>query len=293
MPLKVTGFTFIRNAVKYDYPIQEAILSILPLCDEVIVSLGNSDDDTEKLVRSIHPTKLKILHSVWNESLMAGGRVLAAETDKAYERIPFDTDWCFYIQGDEVIHEQYYPAILEAMEKYKDDSTVEGLLFRYKHFYGSYDYVGDTRKWYSHEIRIVRKHAAIKSYRDAQGFRIHGRKLNVRQIDAEVYHYGWVRHPRHQMQKIIGFEKLYHGDEAEKNISRDATSQFDYSGIDSLTKFTGTHPIVMQNRISRKNWTFEHDISRKNFSLKGRMLHWIEKLTGKRLFDYRNYNIIK
>ena len=40
--MKVTGFTFIRNAVINDYPIAEAINSILPLCDEVVVALGNS-----------------------------------------------------------------------------------------------------------------------------------------------------------------------------------------------------------------------------------------------------------
>lgn len=224
---------------------------------------------------------------------MEGGKVLAAETDKSYQQIPEDADWCFYIQGDEVIHEKYYPAILSAMEKYKDDPEVEGLLFKYKHFYGSYDYIGDTRKWYSHEIRIIRKDPAIQSYRDAQGFRKNGRKLNVKAIDAYVYHYGWVKHPHFQMKKILGFERFYDSDEMASRISKDTADQFDYSEIDSLVKFTGTHPAVMHNRIAQKNWTFEHDISRKNFTLKGRILHWIENLTGKRLFDYTNYRILK
>jgi hypothetical protein len=224
---------------------------------------------------------------------MAGGRVLAAETDKAYQRVPADADWCFYIQADEIIHEKYHGAIISAMEKYKDDLKVEGLLFRYMHFYGSYDYVGDTRKWYNHEIRVIRKDANIHSYRDAQGFRKNGRKLNVAAIDAYVYHYGWVRHPQYQMKKVLGFEKLYHSDNMTSKISKEETDLFDYTDIDSLTRFTGTHPQVMHQRISKKNWTFEHDISRKKFSFKGRILHWIENLTGKRLFDYRNYNIIR
>ena len=41
-PMRVSGFTFIRNAIHYDYPIVEAIHSILPLCDEVVVAVGNS-----------------------------------------------------------------------------------------------------------------------------------------------------------------------------------------------------------------------------------------------------------
>lgn len=291
--MKVVGFTFIRNAIKYDYPVEEAIRSILPLCDEVIVNVGNSDDDTEGLISRIDPAKIKMFHSKWDEKLMAGGRVLAAETDKAYKHVPNDADWCIYIQADEVIHEKYYPAITAAMKKYGDDEKVEGLLFKYLHFYGSYDYIGDTRKWYSHEIRIVKKDDSIQSYRDAQGFRKHGRKLNVVEIDAYIYHYGWVRHPMHQMQKVLGFEKLYDSDNMATKISRIATEQFDYSNIDSLTRFSGSHPTVMRERIAKKNWTFEHDISRKKFTLKGRILHWIENVTGKRLFDYRNYHIIR
>lgn len=293
MCVKITGFTFIRNAIKFDYPVEESIRSILPLCDQVIVNVGNSDDGTEQLVAAINPSKIIIHHSVWDQSLIEGGRVLAAETDKAYIQISEDTDWCIYIQGDEVIHEKYYPVIRSSMEKYKDDKKVEGFLFRYKHFYGSYDYVGDTRKWYSHEIRIIRKDPAITSYRDAQGFRKNGRKLNVKEIDACIYHYGWVRHPQYQMRKILGFEKLYDSEKMAGRISKTETDHFDYAGIDSLMKFTGTHPSVMHNRISKKNWTFEHDISRKNFTLKGRILHWIENITGKRLFDYQNYNILK
>lgn len=290
--MKVVGFTFIRNAVQYDYPVAEAIRSILPLCDEMVVNLGNSSDTTEQLVQSIASDKIRVYPSVWNESLLEGGKVLAVETDKAYQHIPEDADWCFYIQGDEVIHEKYHGVIRKAMEQYKDDKRVEGLLFKYKHFYGSYDYVGDTRKWYDHEIRIVRKDPAIYSYRDAQGFRKEGKKLRVKEIDACVYHYGWVKHPRFQLQKILGFERLYDEHNMAQRISKEASEQFDYSGIDSLMQFTETHPQVMHERIARQNWTFEHDITRKNFTLKGRVLHWIEKLTGKRLFDYRNYKII-
>src|ERR1700742_1004044 len=107
--MKVAGFTFIRNAIKNDYPVVEAITSILPVCDEFIVALGNSEDETEQLIRNIGSAKIKIIHTVWDESLREGGKVLAAETDKALDAVSPDIDWCFYIQGDEVMHEQYLP----------------------------------------------------------------------------------------------------------------------------------------------------------------------------------------
>jgi len=290
--LKVSGFTFIRNAVKYDYPIAEAISSILPLCDEVIVSIGKSEDATEGLVRGINSPKIKIYHSVWDESMKAGGRVLATETDKAFSHVPDNTDWCIYIQGDEIIHEKYYDIIRSAMEKYKDDKSVEGFLFKYLHFYGSYDYVGDSRTWYDHEIRIIRNDKNITAYRDAQGFRKKNQKLRVKPVDAYIYHYGWVKHPQYQLSKHLNFEQLYDSDHLRQKISREQTKEFDYSKIDSLQKFSGNHPAVMRKRIEQKNWVFDFDISKKNFNLKQRVLYWIEKKTGKRLFDYRNYKII-
>ena len=139
--MKVYGFTFIRNAIKFDYPIVEAIKSILPLCDEIIVAVGDSEDDTMQLIKSIDP-KVKVIETVWDDDLREGGRTLALETDKAYAAIPKDADWAFYIQGDEVIHEKYHENILNSMHKFVSDKNVYGLLFDYLHFYLSYKYVG-------------------------------------------------------------------------------------------------------------------------------------------------------
>ena len=161
----VSGFTFIRNAVKYDYPVVESIKSVLPLCDEFVVALGNSDDGTEALIKSIASPKIRIINTVWDESLRVGGQVLAAETDKAFKAVSEKTDWAFYMQADEVLHEKYIDAVMEAMRKWKDTPEVEGLLFNYVHFYGSYNFVGDSRRWYRREIRIVRNHKDIHSFR--------------------------------------------------------------------------------------------------------------------------------
>lgn len=291
--MRVAGFLFIRNAIKYDYPVKEALLSILPLCDEVIVSIGNSEDDTEQLIQSINSPKIRIQHSVWDDTLVEGGKVLAAETDKAFDQVSAGADWCIYLQGDELIHEDDYVTILENMMRYKEDPQVEGFLFKYRHFYGSYDYLGDSRRWYSHEIRVIRNDKNIRSYRDAQGFRKHGRKLQVKALDAYIYHYGWVRHPSLQLQKHLNFEKLYNLDRLAKAVSVDKIKGFDYHTIDSLKKFTGSHPKVMQELIRKKNWHFSADISKKNFTLKGWFHYWAEKLTGRRFFEYKNYEVIR
>lgn len=288
--MKVSGFTIVRNAIKFDYPIVEAITSILPLCDEVVVAVGRSEDDTLGLIKSIQSDKIKIIETVWNDSLREGGRVLADETNKAFAEISADSDWAFYIQGDEVVHEKYLPAIRFAMQQYKDDKTVEGLLFKYLHFYGSYDYVGDSKNWYRNEIRIVRNDKAISSYRDAQGFRKNDEKLKVKAIDAYIYHYGWVKPPEAQQAKQQTFHKLWHTDEwMKKNIPQ--VDKFDYSLIDSVKHFTGTHPQVMQNRISKMNWKFSFDPTRKKLSLKQKAFLFFEKNFGWRIGEYKNYKI--
>ncbi|MCW3085960.1 MAG: glycosyl transferase [Bacteroidetes bacterium] len=289
--MKVSGFTIVRNAIKYDYPIVEAISSILPLCDEVVVAVGKSEDDTLQLIRSINSPKIKIIETVWDDRLREGGKVLADETNKAFAGIAPESDWCFYIQGDEVIHEKYLPVIKAAMEEYKDDKRVDGLLFNYTHFYGSYDFTGDSRQWYRKEIRVVRNNKAITSYKDAQGFRKNGEKLNVKQIDAVVYHYGWVKPPEAQQAKQQSFNKLWHDDSwMKKNIPD--VNEFDYSQIDSLVKFNGTHPQIMQERINRMNWKFSFDPTQKKLTLKLKVLLFIEKKFGWKIGEYKNYKII-
>lgn len=289
--MRVSGFSFIRNAQKFDYPIEEAIRSILPICDEVVVAVGQSEDDTRELVAALGP-KIRIVDTVWDDSLRQGGRVLAEETNKALDAVDRDSDWAFYIQGDEVMHEQYLPAIRSAMERWKDDPKVEGLLFDYLHFYGSYDYVADSRKWYRREVRVVRPDPAIRSYRDAQGFRKNGQKLWVKPVNAVMHHYGWVKDPRHQQAKQQEFNKLWHSDDKVKEMVGD-TETFDYSGIESLKHFEGTHPEVMEERLKRLIWQLNIDTNRKNLSLKDQVLRWFENTTGWRVGEYRNYRILK
>ena len=289
--MKVCGFSFVRNALKYSYPVIEAVESILPLCDSFFISVGNSEDDTMDLIRSIDSDKIRIYESTWDESKRKNGEVLAEETNKVFDRIPDEYDWAFYIQADEVLHEKYHPVLADAMERWGSYREVEGILFKYMHFFGSFDYHADSRSWYRNEIRIIRNNKQIRSYKDAQGFRKNGRKLNVKPVDAYMYHYGWVRPPEIMQQKHVNFNKLYHSDEyVDRKINH--THVYDYSKVDSISRFTDTHPLVMQERIRKLNWSVELDENKKSYNMADRMLHWVEDKTGKRLFEYKNYNLI-
>lgn len=287
--MKVSGFTFVRNALLFDYPFLESLSSLLPLCDEVVVAVGRSDDQTLEKLRSLNSPKITIVETVWNEHLRTGGAILAQQTNIALDHVK--GDWAIYLQADEVLHEKDYPVIRRAMETCLQDRRVEGLLFSYKHFYGSYDYVGVSREWYRNEIRIVRTGVGVRSWGDAQGFRIGERKMRVRPVEGSIYHYGWVKPPEKQQAKLKSFNRWWHSDAwVQQHVG--ATEEYAYETGKQLVPFAGTHPAVMQELVRSQSWIFPYDPSRTEVSFKHRVLVWIEAVTGKRLGEYRNYEII-
>lgn len=291
--MKICGFSFVRNGINFDYPFVEAIRSILPVCNEVIIAVGNSDDNTLELVKSIDP-KITVIETTWNDNLREGGEVFASETNKAFQAIPAIYDWAFYIQGDEVVHEKYLPLIQKQMEANLNNKNVEGLLFNYIHFFGSYDYVGAKYSWYRREIRIVRNSKDIFSFRDAQGFRIgENKKLKVKLIDASIYHYGWVREPVSLQRKIKSNKGFYSKDVAIEEQTNTGTIYEYEKSSEPVIKFEGTHPALMKERILRKNWSFHPNPALKYASLKDKFKRVVAKWTGWYPGEYKNYKIIK
>ncbi len=288
--MKISGFTIIKNAIKYDFPFVESVKSILPVCDEFIITHGDSDDNTKELIDSIGSAKIKAVNTVWDSNLRENGLILSQQTDLALSHTT--GDWCFYIQADELVHEQYLPVIKNAMIENLDNKNVEGLLFKYLHFFGSYDYITSSRQWYRHEIRIIRNNIGVHSYKDAQGFRRNGKKLFVKHVDAYIYHYGWVRPPQIMQKKIRYFHSIWHSEEwIKKNVPQ--VNEFDYSQTDYLKPFTSTHPEVMKERIKKQNITFKYNPSKLKKGFIRTALDWIEKWTGWRIGEYKNHIIIK
>ncbi len=288
--MKVSGFTFIKNAVKYDFPLVESVTSILPLCNEFIIVHGDSEDSTRNLIDSINSPKIKVFDTVWDPNLKQGGLILSQQTNIALSKTT--GDWCFYIQADEVIHEKYLPEIQEAMQTYLDDKKVEGLLFKYIHFYGSYNHVATSRQWYRNEIRIVRNNIGVQSFKDAQGFRRNDRKLKVKQLDSFIFHYGWARTPKTMQKKMKIFHSLWHSkDWIDENVPDE--TEYDFSGMDSLELFKGYHPALMKERIEKSSIQFNPTSQRIKKGLLRTLLDFIERIAGYRLGEYKNYTIIK
>jgi hypothetical protein len=286
--VKVSGFTLVRNAIKLDFPVVASIRSILPICDEVVVNVGRSEDETLDLVRSIGDPKIRILETEWD--MTRRNTVLGHETHRAMRACTHP--WGVYIQADEVLHERGAEELAAAIRSSDADGRVEGLLVRYLHFYGGFDTVATHRRWYRREVRVVRLRPEldIRPYQGAQGFRVGPtyRKIRAKLTGAEMFHYGWARPAQALHQKRELGRTMYPWRDADASLPL-------LAWMPGLRRFGETHPEVARPWIEARSFDPERVIGPRRF--RWRFLRYyvstaIERLTGVRVFEFRNYEIV-
>jgi hypothetical protein len=297
--MKISGFSYVRNGVDYDYPFIQAIQSILPICDEFIMVLGDSSDLSREAIEAINSDKIKIVDTVWDMNNRKGGKVFAQQANAGLDHIT--GDWAFHIQADEVIHENDLPKVLEAIQRYDGDERVEGLLFPFIHFWGGYNYIRNTRRVHKNEIRVLRNKGLIRSYRDSQGFRKYssreayelgekGEKLSVKKVDVPVFHYNGVRRLEVQKKKVNTFMSMY---TPEVPFATEKQATFDYNEVDRVEKFKGSHPALMNERIKAFDQPFVFDPKKAKWRTKDRLIQPIEDILGFKFGEYKNYKLLK
>ncbi len=302
--MKISAFTMARNAVKYYFPIRECILSALPIVDEFIVALGDSDpdDNSKGVINGIGSAKIRIYDRVWNHADFVDGRIFGGETNFALSQC--SGDWCLYLQADEVLHEEDHAIIREYCERFAGNDRVDGFLFSYLHFWGDYNHYLPYHGWYRNEIRIIRNNAGIYSHGDAQSFRKkENQKLNVIKIPARIYHYGWVRPPELMTSKKREQDSMHWGKAKAEAEYEKRDTLFDFGALGKLPRYKGSHPKVMRDFIGRMNWkdklnySKQTDLKRlpaKHEITKYRLISWVERrlFGGRQLFGYRNWNLL-
>ena len=299
--MKISAYSYVRNGFQLAYPFINSIQSVLPIVDEFIMVVGDSTDGTREAILNLQSDKIKIIDSVWDMSLRKDGKLFAQQANLGLD--PLKGDWILHIQADEVIHENDIHRLKEYMVKYDSDPKVEGFLFPFLNFRGDYFHINTGRKSHRFEIRAFKKNPAIRSYKDSQGFRKYssiaayekgekGEKLHVAKIDIPVYHYSFVRPPKLMTKKAETFLHFYlSDDQISKTIKSD--SDFDYNAVDKLDKFKGTHPKLMLPIVEKQDWNFKYDPSKSTASLRHRILNKIEKWTGYRIGEYKNYTVVR
>jgi hypothetical protein len=251
--MKISGFTFLRNGTLMGYPYLESIKSILPLVDEFVVNVGAGNDDTYERIVAIADPKIRIIRSQWNEGMHAKGFVYAQQ--KMIAQYNCTGDWAFYLEGDEVLHENDLDRIRDSMLLHLPNPKIEALAFHYHHFYGTPHQVATSAAWYRNEVRVIRN--TIRSYAPDGLYWVvmpshrRGRFPYAAHTGAHIYHYGWARSAARMAEKIRRVAQYWDGV---------AAPTFDYGNIDSkiLTPFSGSHPKIIEEWLKNEA---EHNFS--------------------------------
>ena len=286
--MKVSAFTFIKNGQLLGYPFIQSIKSILPIVDEFIINVGLGEDNTLDEIKKINDPKIRIIQSHWNDNMKDRGFVYGQQ--KMVAQYNCTGDWAFYIEGDEIYHENDLDRIHMSMKEHLNNSNVEALIFDFYHFYGNGNSYLDSPGWYRAEARIIKN--SLRTYAPDGLFWLvldsnkNGRYPKARHTGANCYHYGWVRSENQMNLKSEKVQK-YWGGNAKK---------IDYSKMDQsiIREYKGTHPKIIQNWLPNDIELFKADPSYKltNKQKKHRIMIFFENLFGLEL-SKKHFKLVK
>lgn len=258
--MKISFFTFLRNGVKLGYPFIESIRSALPLADEFIIALGPSDQDendaTRTAIEGLRESKIKLLPVLWNENMVTAGFVYGQQ--KMLAQSQCNGDWAFYLEADEVLHENDLESIRYSMQRHLYDKNVEALVFDYVHFFGSPLYQAISPGWYRRAPRVIRNSVrAVACDGLFWNVVIDNQKMRwprAALANAKIYHYGHVRPLDSMNRKQEAVERYW--SKLPRLLSR---YQIDPK---ALAPFTGEHPEVMRSWLNSKaDYDFSPDLT--------------------------------
>jgi len=293
--MKVSGFSYVRNGFDYGVPFLEAFQSVLPVCDEFVVAVGDSKDGTREAIENLRSDKIRIIDTVWDMGINKSGFIFAQQSNIALDAIT--GDWAFHIQADEVISEKDIFKVRQAIVENDANKKVEGFILPFLHFWGGYDHIRNTRRIHNNEVRLFRNHLGVRSYKDSQGFRKYssreaylagekGEKLRVKAIDAPIFHYNGIRPPEKFRKKSEQMGAHY---QSEKPSRHEPTPD----NVDRVEKFTGTHPAIMMERVNAQDWEYTFNPKKAVWKTKDRIMQPIEDWLGFKIGEYKNYILLK
>ncbi len=260
--MRVSGFTFLRNGQLLGYPFVQSIRSILPIVDEFIIALGPCEDDTREILLGMNEPKLRIVETQWNQNLRNDYSIRGFNYGQQKSIALFNCtgDWAFYLEGDEIVHEEDLPAIRRNMERYQNDSRVESLVFDYLHFYGNTNTQAWSPRWYRRAPRIIKTSIPVWAPKGLFFLVLKsskkGRYPHAAHSGGRIFHYGYVRTEETFQAKYDKTEIYWRRDKSipeRKKIS--------YGQVDpvALRPFNGSHPGVIEGFFPTAEGPFSAD----------------------------------
>ena len=261
-----------RNAEINGYPFTESVRSILPIVDEFICAVGQSDDATRESLLNIGDPKIKLIDTVWNDNMRDRGFVYGQQ--KMIAQYNCSGDWAFYLEGDEVVHEEDLSGIYQSMENNLSNESVEALYFDFLHFYGTPYQIGVAG--YRQAPRIIRN--SIRTIAPDGLFWVvldknkKARYPRAKSAGANIFHYGHCRDTSKMNEKLKLVGKYW-------GSTHDEFKNYGSIDLHELRKFNGSHPALMKDWIENEaelNFTQSEEFKPSLRNYRNRMRFWLE-----------------
>src|SRR5579863_2901653 len=105
MATMISGFMIVRNGIAQGYPFVESVRSMLPLCAEILIADGGSDDGTWDVLQQLGASdaRIRISRNPWPANVDSR-HVIARETNAVRQQCRGER--CFNFQANEIVHEK-------------------------------------------------------------------------------------------------------------------------------------------------------------------------------------------
>lgn len=210
---RLGGSIFVHNAVKFDYCVAESIASLCAACDEVAVLDAQSDDGTIDILRECEKKYDNLtVHEGGNWNCADNYVRLALLADEAKSRLSSKCKWHFMLQADEVLHEDSFPHIRDAMKQNYYTSTFcrRVNLFGDLNHHLRFDLPQDRKPCSDIVIRLA--HREYSAAGDAESLGVDPKTITRHyQENIHIFHYGFVRRDQNHIDKVISMQSWFFG----------------------------------------------------------------------------------
>lgn len=197
---KLTGISMIKDGIKHDYCFEECIASLKEFCDELIICDAGSIDGTAKVLKKMEDRKTKVIYcepEEWEEQKYLKHQILNYFSNKAIAEVV--TDWVFYQQADEILHEKCYQFVRGAINSGKANGYSCARLNLWASPYKMLNVVGDRNPCSTKVIRLAK--SEYMTYGDAESIACDNVSDEYTN-QLRIYHMGFVRSKEVHADKI-------------------------------------------------------------------------------------------
>jgi glycosyltransferase involved in cell wall biosynthesis len=253
--MKLCGNVCIRNGNELDFCWRECIQSLLPVCDMVSVSDGESTDGTQEEIREWMTREPKIVLNVYPWPDPKGHPDWWVEWIN-YNRVHCRGDWEFQLDADEILHEKSCDSIRRFIEENKRRSAI---VTRWNFWRDHRHLIPEGECLGKHVIRL----APLDVWMPSDGFHPNGNEAAMmsKKTDIEIYHYGFIRKrgPFFKKERLLqGYFFNSYDERLVKAAQRDG-NWMDDPGVTAYAShpvpYDGDHPSVIKPWLQERGMT--------------------------------------